>query len=635
MTKSSPYVLGCIRTLFGVGTLGGLTDGELLEKFNANRRDLARADAELAFAALMERHGPMVWRVCRSLVRDEYDAEDAFQATFLVLVRKAGSLKIQTTLGPWLYAVAYRVGLNARSVAARQRKIRRSEATRLGGACRGDSREPDAGHESLALPIHQEIMRLPEVFRTALLLCDIDGLSYQNAADALNVPLGTLQSRLARARRRLRDRLKRRGVALDNSEGSPASERFPSDTLLPPLQLPGGLVERSCRGIVKYALDGAQLDSLGSALLSQLVKTGLRSAVPYRLVVLALVLTALAALQGLVAIQDQAPANPPANAIGPSGQSQQAGASAQTPRRPRTVGMLSFPPPYDLRVAAGRGKTLVYELDQNGNRISAPPAPEPRGRRRRRRIEVGPSGNRMGAPPMLQPRGPQGRRRRGRLEADPNGDQIAARPDPPGLLPAKEVLREVRWAVVSGIVDHRAIRASFLTIQLAFSPEAGTKKTDSAAPRPPTEIYRRVDVERQVLEASGIWSDWQPVEFESNLRVLDNVPEVEQERTLARFRCEGLVDPLPFLKEGKWSGVDVERFVAAGLPEKEHRVPVSRRDLTGEDKTEPPELMMRSLDFTVLPGRIYRYRVRLIYRMPKVPDVRGPWSQPTEPVTIP
>ncbi len=140
----------------------------------------------------------MVWRVCRSLVCDDFDAEDAFQATFLVLVRKAGSLKVPSSLGPWLYSVAYRVGLNTRSIAARQTAIRRSEATRLAGAGRGDAREPDPDPESLALPIHQEIMRLPEVFRIALLLCDIDGLSYRKAAETLNVPLGTLQSRLPR-----------------------------------------------------------------------------------------------------------------------------------------------------------------------------------------------------------------------------------------------------------------------------------------------------------------------------------------------------------------------------------------------------------------------------------------------------
>ncbi len=81
--------------------------------------------------------------------------------------------------------------------------------------------------------------------------------------------------------------------------------------------------------------------------------------------------------------------------------------------------------------------------------------------------------------------------------------------------------------------------------------------------------------------------------------------------------------------------MDVERFILAGPPEKEHRVPLSDRELASDEKTESPELMLRSLDFTVLPGRIYRYRVRLIFRMPRVPEIPGPWSQPTEPVMIP
>ncbi len=137
---------------------------------------------------------------------------------------------------------------------------------------------------------------------------------------------------------------------------------------------------------------------------------------------------------------------------------------------------------------------------------------------------------------------------------------------------------------MTGIVDHRAIRASFLTIRLAFSPEVGKKKSDSVTPRPPEEVYRRLDVERQVLDSSGAWSDWQPVDFEQNFRVLDNLPEVDFEQTPEQIRCAALADPLPFLKEGKWSGTDAERFVVAGPPDKEQRVPFSNRKIAGERK---------------------------------------------------
>ena len=113
-----------IQTLFSVGTVGGLTDGQLLEWY-PNRTGEA---AELAFAALVERHGPMVLRVCREVLRNEHEAHDAFQATFLVLVRRAGSLWVRDSLAPWLHQVALRVAWCARSATARRRRHERKAA---------------------------------------------------------------------------------------------------------------------------------------------------------------------------------------------------------------------------------------------------------------------------------------------------------------------------------------------------------------------------------------------------------------------------------------------------------------------------------------------------------------------------
>src|SRR5438874_934097 len=100
-----------IQTLFNVGTIAGLSDGQLLEWYTTRTGEAA----DLAFSALVERHGPMVLRVCRSLVRDEHEAHDAFQATFLVLVRQAGKLWVHDSLGPWLHQVAWRVAACARA----------------------------------------------------------------------------------------------------------------------------------------------------------------------------------------------------------------------------------------------------------------------------------------------------------------------------------------------------------------------------------------------------------------------------------------------------------------------------------------------------------------------------------------
>ena len=108
-TGKGRAVLGPIRVLFSVGTYGNLTDGQLLERFANDRAEAG----ELAFAALVERHGPMVLRICRGVLADPHDAQDAFQATFLVLVRKGRGLWVRDSLGPWLHQVAYRTATSA------------------------------------------------------------------------------------------------------------------------------------------------------------------------------------------------------------------------------------------------------------------------------------------------------------------------------------------------------------------------------------------------------------------------------------------------------------------------------------------------------------------------------------------
>lgn len=195
-------IRGQIRTLFDLGTACGLTDGQLLERF-ATRRD---EGAELAFAALVERHGPMVLRVCRGILRDEHEALDAFQATFLILARKGGSLWVRDSLGPWLHRVACSTAGRARGAAARRRD-RERKAVEMAG-----TRSPDEDHDELAAVIHEEVDRLPERYRAAVVLCDLEGRTCEEAARHLGCPIGTLASRLARGRERLRDRLRRRGL---------------------------------------------------------------------------------------------------------------------------------------------------------------------------------------------------------------------------------------------------------------------------------------------------------------------------------------------------------------------------------------------------------------------------------------
>jgi len=175
------------------------TDGELLDRF-IDHRD------EYALAALVHRHGPMVWRVCRRLLA-HHDAEDAFQATFLVLVRKAASVRPREAVANWLYGVAHRSALMARRTATR-RKVRESQVSVLPEAA---ATPPDPCDHA---PLDQELSRLPDRFRAVLVLCDLEGRTRTEAARQLGVPEGTVAGRLARARALLAKRLTRRGVAL-------------------------------------------------------------------------------------------------------------------------------------------------------------------------------------------------------------------------------------------------------------------------------------------------------------------------------------------------------------------------------------------------------------------------------------
>jgi RNA polymerase sigma-70 factor (ECF subfamily) len=189
--------------LFGGGTAVGLPDGDLLARFVGR----SGKPAELAFAALVARHGPMVLRVCGRVLSDPHDVEDAFQATFLVLVERAESIRTRDSVASWLHGVAFRVASCARATAARRRRLEASRPELEYHA--GETDDP----RELRLILQEEIARLPDRYRAALVLCDLEGHTYDEAARQLVWPIGTVKSRLARARQRLRVRLVRRGVA--------------------------------------------------------------------------------------------------------------------------------------------------------------------------------------------------------------------------------------------------------------------------------------------------------------------------------------------------------------------------------------------------------------------------------------
>jgi RNA polymerase sigma factor (sigma-70 family) len=215
-----------LNTLFQCGATGQISDAELLERFVAGRGDAAEA----AFAALVERHGVMVLGVCRRVLGNRDEAEDAFQATFLVLAKKAAAIARREQLASWLHGVARHAALDARTRAARQ-KAREKRW--------GAMRPVDPPDRALASELHavldEEVARLPERHRAAIVLCELEGLSRRDAAAQLGVSEGTLSSRLSRAKSRLRDSLTRRGFALSAAALTSALTQDAHAVLLPPV----------------------------------------------------------------------------------------------------------------------------------------------------------------------------------------------------------------------------------------------------------------------------------------------------------------------------------------------------------------------------------------------------------------
>jgi RNA polymerase sigma factor (sigma-70 family) len=205
-------VMQQIGRLFLEGTSIGLSEGELLDRF-------VRARDESAFEVLVARHGPMVLSVCRSLLRDPNDVDDAFQATFLVLVRKASTLRQCDLLANWLYGVAIRVAMRARGQAARRMGRFGAQGSIEKLVAAEDLGRLETNAAALLEPepapwLHQEVSHLPEKYRTPIVLCYFEGLTHDEAANRMGCPLGTVKGRLARARDLLRRRLTRRGFAL-------------------------------------------------------------------------------------------------------------------------------------------------------------------------------------------------------------------------------------------------------------------------------------------------------------------------------------------------------------------------------------------------------------------------------------
>ncbi len=243
------------------GTMTGAGESQILERFLAH-------DDDSAFEALLTRHGPMVLATCHRILDDPHDVEDAFQATFLVLVRKAPSIRDQAVLGPWLHGVARRVAVRCR---ANTRRRRQRERSGMEMTTWEDRRADHSDAHELRAVIDEEVARLPEHYRRALILCDLEGQTQEQAAAQLCCAVGTVKSRLARGRDRLRSRLARRGLA--SSAAVVARTLAPE----PASAVTAELLKSTLSAATRFSMSGGTTAGTVSAAVATLVQETLRS----------------------------------------------------------------------------------------------------------------------------------------------------------------------------------------------------------------------------------------------------------------------------------------------------------------------------------------------------------------------
>jgi RNA polymerase sigma factor (sigma-70 family) len=247
----------------------GLTDGQLLEDFTS-RRD------EAALAALVRRHGPMVWGVCRRVLSHYHDAEDAFQATFLVLVRKAASIASRELVANWLYGVAHQTALKARATTAR-RKERERQVTEMPEPAVA---EQGQWHDLQPL-LDEELSRLPDKYRAVIVLCDLEGKTRKEVAHQLDCPEGTVAGRLSRARGMLAKQLARRGVVLSGGALAAVLSRNVASAGVPPSVVSSTIKAASLLAAGEAAATGAisvKVAALTEGVLQAMLLTKLKTA---------------------------------------------------------------------------------------------------------------------------------------------------------------------------------------------------------------------------------------------------------------------------------------------------------------------------------------------------------------------
>ncbi len=264
-----------LRSLFEADPRVGVSDEELIERFVAHRESAA-------LESLVLRHGPMVWGVCRRILRDHHDIEDAFQATFLVLARRAEAITPRRKVGNWLYGVAYQTAMKARATKAKRRR-RESAVANLP--------EPESAATSqrndLAELLDGELKRLPDRYRTPIVLCELEGLTHGEAAERLGCPIGTVSGRLSRARTLLAKRLTQRGAT---AGGVVLAALFTEQQATASAEVSAQLLSATVKAAIEFAAKQTKAATIVSAEVANLTTEVLKTMRTTRIKIVAAVL---------------------------------------------------------------------------------------------------------------------------------------------------------------------------------------------------------------------------------------------------------------------------------------------------------------------------------------------------------
>jgi RNA polymerase sigma factor (sigma-70 family) len=412
-----------------------LTDGQLLEGF-LSRREPA------GLQTLVERHAPMVWGVCRRILCNDYDAEDAFQATFLVLVRKAAAVSPREMVGNWLYGVAHQTALKARATLARRQQRERQVVEMPEPALPGRDLWDD-----LQPVLDRELSRLPDKYRVAIVLCDLEGRTRKEAAQQLGVPEGTLAARLARGRVMLAKRLAPHRLAISGGAlAAVLSQQVASAAV------PASVVSSTIKAVTLFGAGQASAAAVFSAKAIVLTEGVLQTMVLNKIKVTATTLLLLAALGSA--------------AVGLSRQTQAAGDDRPMPISPGHVQpresdserSILPPPPQDVNPpkTVGEGsQTRQWEdiaafYDRTGH---------PRAAAFYRRLVAEKDRPQVPPPPQAPDR--------------PTGPPIPPPPPRPGVEPGREVvLTEEEW-VARGVEGKSVVELEIAVDQAGQSSAPG------------------------------------------------------------------------------------------------------------------------------------------------------------------